>query len=185
VLFKSIQPVTPTIDLHVTLHLSGFMMLTVQLFVFGLLSTISKSNAYAGTQVLYSNDPTRNLHVENTAPSIQSDLTFQERNLDDYPRQFALWTPSEIRNKVLEWKSVYPNLVRVATAQDAYGLPRSGGANDCPFDEGGDGCLNYIVTIQDFVAHPDGSHSSNELPEIFWSGCVHGKFDLTVVGSKS
>jgi hypothetical protein len=157
-------------------------MLNVQLFAFGLLSTLSKSNADTGTQVLYSSHQTRNSHVESTpAPRFQQDPKLHARILDDYPRQYALWAPVEIRNKVLEWKSLYPNLVRVTTAQDAYGLPRSGGANDCPFDEGGDGCLNYIVTMQDFVAHPDGSHSSNDLPEIFWSGCVHGKFDFLLL----
>ena len=160
-------------------------MLKFQVFVFGLLSTASKASVDGRTHFPFSNDETRNMLHKITAPRLQSDPKFQERILDDYPRQYVLWTSSEIRNKVLEWKSLYPNLVRVTTSQDAYGLPRSGGANDCPFDEGGDGCLNYIVTLQDFVAHPDGSHSSNDLPEIFWSGCVHGKCDFAVVGSKS
>jgi hypothetical protein len=101
--------------------------------------------------------------------------TLQMRKLDDYPRQYTLWNSEEIRNKLVEWKALYPNLLRITTSQEEYGLPRSGGADDCPFDEGGDGCLHYIVTMQDFVAHPEGSESSNNLPEVFWSGCVHGK----------
>jgi hypothetical protein len=105
----------------------------------------------------------------------EEDLRERERMLDEYPRQYALWKPEEISSKVVEWASEYPDLVHVTTSQEAYGLPRAGGANDCPHDEGGDGCLNYILTIQDFVAHPDGSESSNHLPEVFWSGCVHGK----------
>lgn len=99
-----------------------------------------------------------------------------ERRIDEYPRQYILWKSEDISKKVLEWKEKYPDLVRVTTSQEAYGLPRSGGANDCPFDEGGDGCLHYIVTIQDFVAHPDNSDSSSHLPEVFWSGCVHGTY---------
>jgi hypothetical protein len=109
----------------------------------------------------------------------EDDLRERERILDEYPRQYTLWKPEEISGKVVEWGSEYPDLVHVTTSQEAYGLPRAGGANDCPHDEGGDGCLNYILTIQDFVAHPDGSESSNHLPEVFWSGCVHGKFVFT------
>ena len=67
---------------------------------------------------------------------------------------------------MLEWADHYPKFVRVTTAQEAYGLPRAGTADDCPFDEGGDGCLNYIVTIQDFVKHPEDSESSRRLPEV-------------------
>lgn len=64
--------------------------------------------------------------------------------------------------------------MNVTTAQDAYGLATAGGTDDCPFDDGVDGCLNYILTIQDFDAHPEGSDSSNRLPEVLWSGEVHG-----------
>jgi hypothetical protein len=102
--------------------------------------------------------------------------TIQSRNLQEYPRPFVLWGSEEIHAKLLEWKAMYPSLVHLTTAQEAYGLPRSGGSNDCPFDEGGDGCLNYILTLQDFIAHPDGSESSSRLPEVFWSGCVHGTY---------
>ena len=66
-----------------------------------------------------------------------------------------------------------PNLVRVKTAQDAYGLPTAGNETDCPYDAGV-GCLNYMLTIQDFVVHSEGSTSSYALPEVLWSGCVHG-----------
>lgn len=113
-----------------------------------------------------------------SARNLRRDEAIQGRNLEDYPRQYVLLKSEEIKNRVLEWKSLYSNLVRITTSQEAYGLPRSGGASDCPFDEGADGCLNYIVTIQDFVAHPEGSDSSNHLPEVFWSGCVHGKAPL-------
>jgi hypothetical protein len=68
---------------------------------------------------------------------------------------------------------LYPDFVRVTTSQDAFGLPAAGTVNDCPFDEGV-GCKNYILTIQDYKAHPENSQSSNTLPEVLWSGSVHG-----------
>ena len=78
-----------------------------------------------------------------------------------------LWKPEEISTKLLEWKQKYPNLVQVTTSQEAFGLPRSGGPGDCPHDAGADGCLHYIMTIQDFIAHPENTDSSNHLPEVF------------------
>jgi len=91
-----------------------------------------------------------------------------------YPRHYVLWSAQAIRDKLLQWKTEYPDLVRVFTSQDRYGLPRSGNSKDCPFDEGGDGCLHYVMVIQDFVAHPEGSESANHLPEVLWSGSLHG-----------
>jgi hypothetical protein len=79
---------------------------------------------------------------------------------------YALWEPSLISQTLQEWAKHYPEFVRVTTAQDAYGLPRAGTADDCPFDQGGDGCLNYILMLQDFVMHPEESESSRRLPEV-------------------
>ncbi|GKY92532.1 hypothetical protein MPSEU_000223500 [Mayamaea pseudoterrestris] len=87
---------------------------------------------------------------------------------------YSLWEPQLISKTLLEWAGRYPDFVRVTTAQDAFGLPRAGSSNDCPYDLGGDGCLNFIVTMQDFVKHPENSESSNRLPEVLWSGEVHG-----------
>jgi len=39
---------------------------------------------------------------------------------------------------------------------------------------GGGGCKNWILTIEDSVAHPPGSTSWGELPEVFLSGALHG-----------
>jgi len=89
------------------------------------------------------------------------------------PRQYSYWSPQEIHSTLLQWKDEYPNLVRVKTAQDAYGLFAAGNSSDCPYDDG-DGCFNYILTIQDFSLHPENSSSSNALPEVFWSGELHG-----------
>jgi hypothetical protein len=89
-------------------------------------------------------------------------------------QEYELWEPSEIRERLLRWADHYTDFVSLTTAQEAYGLPTAGTAQDCPFDEGAVGCLNYILTIQDFEAHPEGSESSNRLPEVLWSGEVHG-----------
>ena len=96
------------------------------------------------------------------------------RHLQNEDRQFHLWPSEEIHSTLLKWADQYPQFVRLTTAQEAFGLPRPGNAKDCPFDAGGDGCLNYILTIQDYTVHPEGSDSSNRLPEVLWSGCVHG-----------
>lgn len=137
---------------------------------------MTATSAAGGTQHARANQkPREGASVE----EVLRDST--ERRLDDYPRQYILWKSEDIKNKVLEWKGKYPDLIHVTTSQEAYGLPRSGGKNDCPFDEGGDGCLHYIVTIQDFVAHPEDSESSNHLPEVFWSGCVHGTYLCTSI----
>jgi len=95
------------------------------------------------------------------------------RKLSNQDRDYYLWPSEEIRNKLLEWADLYPEFVRVTTSQDAFGLPAAGNANDCPFDDG-DGCKNYILTIQDYTVHPQDSPSSNALPEVLWSGSVHG-----------
>jgi hypothetical protein len=93
-------------------------------------------------------------------------------------RQYELWKSEQIATTVKRWAEHYPNLLRVTTSQEAYGLPTAGGVGDCIFEtasEGGMmGCRNYILTIQDFVAHPQDSASSRRLPELLWSGELHG-----------
>ena len=87
---------------------------------------------------------------------------------------YRLFKPFEIQNKLERWKNQYPDLIKVTTAQSKYGLPAAGGENDCKFWEDGNGCPNYIFTIQDYVVHPEDSESSKLLPEVFLSGCLHG-----------
>jgi hypothetical protein len=87
---------------------------------------------------------------------------------------YKLWTPQEIRDRLLQLADHYPTLMHLTTAQDEFGLATAGTADDCPFDKDVDGCLNYIVTLQDFVTHPEGSDSSNRLPEVLLSGELHG-----------
>ena len=89
-------------------------------------------------------------------------------------QQYALWKASQIRERVHRWAEHYGDFVKLSTAQDAYGLPTAGGEYDCPFDEERTGCLNYILKIQDYEANPIGSEASKRLPEVLWSGEVHG-----------
>ena len=89
-------------------------------------------------------------------------------------RAYELWKPDEIRATVLKWAEHYPTLITVTTAQEAYGLPTAGTSEDCPFETENPGCLNYILTLQDLEAHPSGSDSSRRLPELLWSGELHG-----------
>jgi hypothetical protein len=86
---------------------------------------------------------------------------------------YYLWNPSQFHTTLHKWKNVYPDLIKITTAQEKYGLPAAGTATDCSFYEK-DGCPNYMFTIQDYVVHPEGSESSNHLPEVLWSGCLHG-----------
>jgi hypothetical protein len=90
------------------------------------------------------------------------------------PRPYTLLSSREIRDLLLQWADDYPTLLKLTTAQEAYGLPAAGTARDCTFDSQVNGCLNYIFTLQDFVTHPEGSESSNRLPEVLLSGEVHG-----------
>jgi hypothetical protein len=100
--------------------------------------------------------------------------TTRARGAQSTYRQFRLWESHEISETLIKWKTEYPDFIRVHTAQDIFGLPRAGNEDDCPHDEGGPGCLNYWFTLQDYAAHPEGSYSSNRLPEVMWSGELHG-----------
>lgn len=100
-----------------------------------------------------------------------------KRQLDETPsnvQYYALWSPEEIGNRARRWAEHYTDLITVTTAQEKYGLPAAGTESDCPFEADQPGCRNYILTIQDYTTHPEGSDSSARLPEVFWSGEVHG-----------
>ena len=87
--------------------------------------------------------------------------------------EYTIWPPYKFHHVFNEWEEKYPDFIRVTTAQEKYGLPAAGNPSDCPFDDE-DGCQNYLFTIQDYVSHPVDSESSSHLPEVFWSGCLHG-----------
>lgn len=114
-------------------------------------------------------DQRQQLEEETTAES-----TTTNQNQKKEFHHYVLWEPSEIKYELMKWQKHYPDFVRVTTAQEAYGLPVAGGKDDCPFDPDQDGCLNYFLTIQDFATHPEGSKSSARLPEVLWSGELHG-----------
>ena len=101
--------------------------------------------------------------------SLQARYAFAT-NVEDY----RLLQPLDIMEKLNLWKNEYPNLVRINSAQEAFNLPQAGTKDDCLHDVETIGCTNYFFTIQDFVAHPEGSESSAQLPEVFWNGALHG-----------
>jgi hypothetical protein len=137
-------------------------------------STCCASHPFGGTTDLKGHDYLRALLNEETWTQPQQKNIHRQLQLPPYPRAYHLRSSAEIKDKLDEWNARYaPDLVHVTTSQETYQLPAAGTAEDCPFYEG-EGCPNYIVTIQDFVAHPEGSYSSNRLPEVLWSGCLHG-----------
>ena len=107
--------------------------------------------------------------VVTEAPDVVTEAPVQETK-----RQYVLWKPHEIKEALYKWVDLYPNLIRLTTAQDAYDLPTAGSKSDCPYDDDVTGCKNYIFTIQDYIKHPRDSASSQRLPEVFLSGELHG-----------
>ena len=86
----------------------------------------------------------------------------QKRRLASPDLRYKLYSINEIETQVKALANSYPNLIKVTTSQKEYGLAAAGGY------------VNYILTIQDYVVHPEGSDSSNRLPEVFFSGALHG-----------
>ena len=121
----------------------------------------------------------------NNNPNHETEQEEEEDIHQTNVRQYLLWKPEEIAETVQQWSKHYSSVLQVTTAQDAYQLPTAGGTQDCPFDSKVTGCLNYILIIQDRIAHPttsitdDGtsteySASSQRLPDVLWSGELHG-----------
>lgn len=118
---------------------------------------------------------TSNSHGPSSSSSINNHpLHRQTSEAVEYPRHYHLIPPDKIKEMLYEWVNYYPDFVRLENAQDKYGLPTAGDETDCPHDDDVTGCKNYILTIQDFTKHPEGSDSSNRLPEVFLSGELHG-----------
>ena len=91
-----------------------------------------------------------------------------------YPRKYHIMPAREIQRTIVRWGKNYPKFIEVRTSQEAFGLPSAGAFTDCPFDGADVGCLNYFGVIQDYVAHPKSSASSNRLPTVLLSGTLHG-----------
>ncbi len=88
--------------------------------------------------------------------------------------EYSLLASAHIASQLEEFPQKYPQLATLTTAQEAFNLPHAGSKNDCTFYSQEAGCPNYILTIQDSIAHPPGSPSSKSLPEVFLSGALHG-----------
>ncbi|CAJ1942964.1 unnamed protein product [Cylindrotheca closterium] len=84
-----------------------------------------------------------------------------------------IWSPKLVKETLDNWSEKYPQLFRTASVQEKYSIPHAGNVTDCSYDEN-DGCSQYFFTVQDFIRHPEGSRSSAHLPEVFWSGTLHG-----------
>jgi len=112
-----------------------------------------------------------------TESSTSSISTSSSTPPQDVVRRFT-YLDSENIYKTLELLAKdYPNLVTLENSQRKYGLTAAGNVNDCTFDhhEGIEkGCLNWFLTIEDKLSHPEGSLSWKRLPEVFLSGALHG-----------
>jgi hypothetical protein len=89
-------------------------------------------------------------------------------------RNYRICEDKDVVATVKLWRKQFSDFIRIGTSQRAYGLPRAGTFDDCPYDEGVQGCSNYYFTIQDFTTHPTNSESSARLPELIWVGGLHG-----------
>jgi hypothetical protein len=114
----------------------------------------------------------RIIEEDSTLRRTQEQPPSQRKYVKNY-KNYELWDAVEFPKALEEWTHKYPNMIRYTTAQEAYNLPAAGTKQDCPFYPE-PGCPNYFFTIQDFLAHPVDSDSSANLPEVFWSGCLHG-----------
>lgn len=80
---------------------------------------------------------------------------------------------AEIHSKMKDLAAKYPNLVTVFTSQDKYGLPSS-----CNNWEWHEGCLNYVLVIEDKLIYSDkfnsGKKAIKERPDVLLLGTLHG-----------
>lgn len=89
-------------------------------------------------------------------------------------KHYKILSAREITSQLKYLATKYPTLCTLTTSQDLYNLPTAGSSNDCTFDPQIEGCLNYILTIQDSNVHPPHSLSDATLSEVFLSGELHG-----------
>mmetsp|Transcript_24976 Transcript_24976/g.29433 ORF Transcript_24976/g.29433 Transcript_24976/m.29433 type:complete len:742 (+) Transcript_24976:134-2359(+) len=92
-------------------------------------------------------------------------------------QEYSILSSAKIFKRLKSMEKIYPNFVTLQSSQQLYGLQGAGGKDDCEFDHDvsfTDGCKNYILTIEDHAAHPNGSESWKRLPEVFLSGALHG-----------
>ena len=93
-------------------------------------------------------------------------------------KPYQILSSQEIYERIQLLQTTYPDFLHVTTSQERYGLPSAGTIDDCPFlkddDKNHQGCPNWILELQDYTVHPVESTSSQELPAVIWSGCLHG-----------
>jgi len=138
--------------------------------------TYTKSSTILSLSELFKR--TKNLHNNKEG---------DERNLKKKVlHRYKLLKAKKINELLQKFKVMYPEFVKLHSAQELYGFPSLGEVDDCPFDHDGTmqgnsvreedkiGCKNWILTIEDTIAHPVGSDSYKKLPEVFISGTMHG-----------
>lgn len=101
------------------------------------------------------------------------DRTRKIRGRKPKSRHFHVFTSREIYSTLVNLSKSYPQFSTLTSAQAQFRLPAAGDSSDCPY-ELGSGCKNWIITIEDKLAHPKGYASFASLPEVFISGALHG-----------
>ena len=80
---------------------------------------------------------------------------------------------AEIHTKMKDLAAKYPKIVTVFTSQEKYGLPSS-----CHDWEWHEGCLNYVLVIEDKKIYSDkttsGKKAIKERPDVLLLGTLHG-----------
>lgn len=117
-------------------------------------------------------------------PFVPTSIGNFRRSSQTSHQYYTLYDSPEVHYKLLELKERYPDFVTLVTAQEKYGLPSVGDEKDCVYErwdsEGNEindssiGCKNYILTVEDKIAHSDGGETAKYLPEVFLSGALHG-----------
>lgn len=79
-------------------------------------------------------------------------------------RDFTYYDFEEMREEIFALESQYPNLLKVTSAQELYGLASPG---NC----GSEDCKQYIVHLTNFETY---EAEKVFRPEVFFSGCLHG-----------
>jgi len=90
---------------------------------------------------------------------------------------YTLLNSYTIYSRLHNLSKKYPDFISLNNAQNAFGLRAVGSTSDCPFDHEDSkdkGCYNWFVTVYDHVTHPVGSKSYQTLPEVIFSGALHG-----------
>ena len=88
-------------------------------------------------------------------------------------KKYEYMDSDDVYRKLVELSKEFPDLVKLETAQEMYGLPKAGGdsPDNCPLET--DGCHNWILTIFDSIAN-DNPRIKENIPDVLISAGVHG-----------